>query len=414
MSLPNSTRSRKSGVPTHEEFDAEKAKLLAGIAPSSASSSSQPSGADSPQGNGWWQASDGTWYAPELRPDDCSPVAFSSARVDASTPLSLTTQSEQTSGAPPPVAAGTERRRRNTSLLVVLGVLVLVGIAIGGFFLTKELASKSRSSQQTAAQENLQTALTGAATFYTSSNETYDGIMGGTAISSITQMDTGLSFVGASTASTDSSTISLSQSGGEVLVMTAYAPGSGICFGILDVMSPLDAPFFSNYPQTAALNTYYFSSQQSKAGNCNATVISPQHLSSNGWVGPVVSEVRSEYAYWKSWNQDEQSIAPLFTTPTVPVASNNAGPTSVIPGTNGDTVAELESYMKAKITGPKPSGYAQTGVASVVCSPPVVWAPGATFICTAYSSSGARVNYYQLTVLSLKGSFNANVTQLGD
>jgi hypothetical protein len=218
---------------------------------------------------------------------------------------------------PPPVAAGTKKQRRNTSLLVVLGVLVLVGIAIGAFFLTKGQVSKSRSSQNTAAQENLQTALTGADTFYTSANETYDGIMGGTAFSSITQMDTGLSFVGASTASTASNRISLSQSGGDVLVMTAYAPGSSICFGILDVKGPLAQPYFPDYPATAsAFNTYYFSSQQSVAGNCKATVTSAQHLSSNGWVGPVVSEVRSEYADVKSWNQDEASIAPLFPPPS--------------------------------------------------------------------------------------------------
>jgi hypothetical protein len=43
---------RKSGALTHDEFDAQKANLLAGIAPSSASSSSRPSRADLPQGNG--------------------------------------------------------------------------------------------------------------------------------------------------------------------------------------------------------------------------------------------------------------------------------------------------------------------------------------------------------------------------
>jgi hypothetical protein len=59
---------RKSGVLTQEEFDAEKAKLLGGVLPSTESISSQPGRAESPQGAGWRQASDGKWYAPELHP----------------------------------------------------------------------------------------------------------------------------------------------------------------------------------------------------------------------------------------------------------------------------------------------------------------------------------------------------------
>ncbi|MGD0043629.1 MAG: DUF929 family protein, partial [Isosphaeraceae bacterium] len=59
---------RQTGVLTQEEFDGEKAKLLRGGLSSAASSSPQPSGAEAPQGEGWWQASDGQWYAPATHP----------------------------------------------------------------------------------------------------------------------------------------------------------------------------------------------------------------------------------------------------------------------------------------------------------------------------------------------------------
>src|ERR1039458_2856040 len=51
---------RQSGVLTQEEFDAEKAKLLAGILPLAQSSSPQPGGAEAPQGEGWQQTAAST------------------------------------------------------------------------------------------------------------------------------------------------------------------------------------------------------------------------------------------------------------------------------------------------------------------------------------------------------------------
>src|ERR1035438_5962517 len=59
---------RKSGVLTQEEFDAEKAKLLAGNLPSAGSGVSETRGAEAPQGGGSWQASDGRNYPPEAQP----------------------------------------------------------------------------------------------------------------------------------------------------------------------------------------------------------------------------------------------------------------------------------------------------------------------------------------------------------
>jgi type II secretory pathway pseudopilin PulG len=262
---------RKSGVLTQEEFETEKAKLLGGASPLAESGSS--SGAESSQGAVWWRASDGKWYPPP---------APTSTPVEASTPLPPTVQTQPISSEPT-TAPGVEERRSNTSLLVVIGIVVVVGIAVGAFLLLKGSASKSRSADNTAAQANLQTALTGADTFYTADNQTYTGIYGGSGVSTITAIDTGLSYVPSPTASTDASTISIRESAGATLELTAYAPASGICWGVLDMKASTDSPVFPDYPSTTTTGTYYFSSQQSSAGNCGANITNPDLLSANGW-----------------------------------------------------------------------------------------------------------------------------------
>jgi type IV pilus assembly protein PilA len=86
-------------------------------------------------------------------------------------------------------------------LLVVLLIIgILLAIAIPTFL------SVTKTANNTAAQANLQTALTGADTFYTSNNQTYSNLMGGSAsgVSTITAIDTGLTYT--STAATTKST----------------------------------------------------------------------------------------------------------------------------------------------------------------------------------------------------------------
>jgi hypothetical protein len=264
---------RKSGVLTQEEFETEKAKLLGGASPLAESGSS--SGAESSQGAVWWRASDGKWYPPP---------APTSTPVEASTPLPPTVQTQPISSEPT-TAPGVEERRSNTSLLVVIGIVVVVAAAaIGVTFLVKGSASKSRSSANTAAQENLQTALMGADTFYTSNNQSYTGIYGGSGVSTITSIDTGLFYVPGSTASTRANIVSINADATDGwVVMTTYAPASGICWGVLNMDASTDAPVFFDYPETTVSGTYYFSSQQSRAGNCKATITNPDLLSSNGW-----------------------------------------------------------------------------------------------------------------------------------
>ena len=89
-------------------------------------------------------------------------------------------------------------------LLVVLLILgILLAIAIPTFL------TVTKSATNTAASSNLQTALTGAETYYTTNNGSYSGLLTGTAVSNITQEGTGLSYV--TTNSTASGVVSVYQ-----------------------------------------------------------------------------------------------------------------------------------------------------------------------------------------------------------
>jgi hypothetical protein len=163
-------------------------------------------------------------------------------------------------------------------------IVVVIGIGIGAFFLLKGSAARSRTAGNTAAESNLQTAFTGAKTYFEAANQTYAGVLNSTTYSNIAQVDTGLSFIQGTTASTASNVISVqSEVGGNAVVLTSYAFPSGICFGILDITAALNAPLFPAYPQTAAVGTYFFADQQSNPGSCEASITYPGLLSSNGW-----------------------------------------------------------------------------------------------------------------------------------
>ncbi len=117
-------------------------------------------------------------------------------------------------------------------LLVVLLIIgILLAIAIPTFL------SVTKTANNTASQANLQTALTGADTFYTANNQTYSNIMTfNTSVSTITAIDTGLSFV--ATNSSKSNIISLASSGSSGwLILASYAPGTRDCWIVVDQKS---------------------------------------------------------------------------------------------------------------------------------------------------------------------------------
>jgi hypothetical protein len=282
---------RKSGVLTQEEFEAEKAELLVGGHVANVADAVQPAGVSTP-------SEDSRPYL------DSGESSSSPTQVETGAPLPPANQVSPPEGSPSDEAKPRIRHSRvlilaaASTAVIVIAVVILI-ISLGGSG-KSSTATGSLGTHDTAAESNLQMALIGADTFYESANGTYNGIMGGTAYSSITTIDTGLVFVGASSASTASNVISVRTSGGEIVEMTAYSAGSGACLGVLDVTSPLNAPFFANYPQTGAVKTYYFSSQQSSAGNCKATMTSAQHLSSDGWSGPTLWSLKPGYAEQRS------------------------------------------------------------------------------------------------------------------
>jgi len=157
-------------------------------------------------------------------------------------------------------------------LLVVLLIIgVLLAIAIPTFL------STTGSANNTSAQADLKTALTGADTYFmTAGSQSYaylDSSAGGT--STITSVGTGLTYVSGSGAANSSSgphVISVSVSnGGNTLVMTALAHGSLDCWGILDIKSTLG----SALDHETAIGTYYFVVPGSSASACNAQSASP-------------------------------------------------------------------------------------------------------------------------------------------
>jgi hypothetical protein len=143
---------RKSGVLTQEEFDAEKANLLAGSIPSSTSRSPQPSSAEASASEGSRQESEGEWYAPELHPDVRPPSGPSSLPVDVSTPPPPTAPTQATPNTWT-TAPGAEERHSNPTLdnaefaaeeaKLVEGILVS---AVLGSLTTPEVRSRNQTS----------------------------------------------------------------------------------------------------------------------------------------------------------------------------------------------------------------------------------------------------------------------------
>jgi type IV pilus assembly protein PilA len=154
-------------------------------------------------------------------------------------------------------------------LLVVLLIIgILLAIAIPTFL------SVTKTANNTAAQANLQTALTGADTYYTSNNQTYAGLYGGgSTVSGITAIDTGLTYVSGS-ATTKSNTISiLTQPAGVGgwLIMTAFAPGTKDCWVVVDLKTTLTGVLITNMPAADNVAGTYYGVIKNFTGSCQAS-----------------------------------------------------------------------------------------------------------------------------------------------
>jgi hypothetical protein len=76
----------------------------------------------------------------------------------------------------------------------------------------------------------------------------------------------------------------------------------------------------------------------------------------------------------------------------------------VIPGSNGMTLAQLNSSASAQITGHKPRAFGVHGVKSVTCNPPKSWSDGNTFTCYVYGRYGRVLGTYTGTITPDQGS----------
>jgi hypothetical protein len=144
----------------------------------------------------------------------------------------------------------------------LLAVVVLVALVIGvsGLFAT---AGGCGGCNNSAAQSNLQTALTAAKTYYTNSGDTFRGLLypRSSTTSAIQDIDTGLSYA-PGWESTGPHVISASVGGdGSYLVLAAFAGLPSDCYGIIAIAQPRSPP---------VLQTFFFVIRHSSRATCNA------------------------------------------------------------------------------------------------------------------------------------------------
>jgi type IV pilus assembly protein PilA len=158
-------------------------------------------------------------------------------------------------------------------LLVVLLIIgILLAIAIPTFL------SVTKSANNTAAQSNLQTAFTGAKTYFEAANQTYTGIFGSSTVSNINQVDTGLQFVTGSVNSSASNQISIT-TGNVYVALTSYSGPTKDCWGILDITATLGTAVWGQ----TLVGTYFGVLKNSTAGACKATATTFTGLVTNGF-----------------------------------------------------------------------------------------------------------------------------------
>ena len=105
----------------------------------------------------------------------------------------------------------------------------------------------------TTAQSNLFTALTAARTFYSANHDSYVGVEGGSqlasGVSSITGLDTGLTYISGHQVSIRPNVVSTYSPSPSVLVITTVGTGPRVCWGILSLRHNRTHPYLSAFPE---------------------------------------------------------------------------------------------------------------------------------------------------------------------
>lgn len=179
--------------------------------------------------------------------------------------------------------------RRSWPTPVTLGIVFSI---VGAIVFTAPGPRLIYTGNDSAAQSNLNTALTGADAYYTDGDESFLGLNDNsdptTGMLTISHIDTGLSYI-SDRSSWGGHVVSLfvsrrGRAAGQYVEMTAFAPGLNICWGLLAVKERLDKAVNGK----RAVGTYYFGVRGSSPRTCNAEKLARSSkpdatIRENGW-----------------------------------------------------------------------------------------------------------------------------------